>query len=169
MWTGGSYEYDDVVTPRLRLDRLEIQPGTTLHKATPVYDTKSKSGCTPWSKFVGEQHWRGALLRLKERSGQSNPRRKRMLRGRRVNDREARDGAENLEFSIRTLNQSERKMKFLEILCCKPARRIDSRITFIGKEVNASQNARGFFPRYKGREHGKENTNVWQRPRMRHS
>ena len=86
---------------------------------------------------------------LKERSGQSNPRRKRMLRGRRVYDREARDGVENLEFAIRTLNQSERKMKFLKS-CCKLARRIDSRIAVIGNEVKAAQNARGFFPRYKG-------------------
>ena len=34
MWTGGSYEYDDVIRALLRLDRPEIQPGNTPHKAT---------------------------------------------------------------------------------------------------------------------------------------
>ena len=53
MWTGGSYENDDVARALLRLDLPEIQPGSTPHKATPVYCTVPKSSSTPWSKFDG--------------------------------------------------------------------------------------------------------------------
>ena len=29
MWTGGSYDYDDVVRALVRLDRSEMRPGTS--------------------------------------------------------------------------------------------------------------------------------------------
>ena len=61
MWTGGSYEYDDVIRALLRLDRPEIQPGTTPYKATPVYYTEPKSSSTPRRKLDSEQLCREAF------------------------------------------------------------------------------------------------------------
>ena len=35
-WTGGSYDYDDVMRAILRVNRPEIRPGTTFTNATPI-------------------------------------------------------------------------------------------------------------------------------------
>ena len=39
MWTGGSYDYDDVVRALVRLDRPEMRPGTSgqIGKTIPTY------------------------------------------------------------------------------------------------------------------------------------
>ena len=41
MWTGGSYDYDDVVSATVRLDRPEMRPGTSGQsgKTVPTYFT----------------------------------------------------------------------------------------------------------------------------------
>ena len=84
MWTGGSYEYDDVIRALLRLDRPEIQPGTTPHTATPVYDTEPRAGAHPganWSvSSTGEEPFQveEAFWAIQEHK---------MLRGRRDHDR----------------------------------------------------------------------------------
>ena len=41
MWTGGSYDYDDVVRALVRLDPLEMRPGTSGQsgKTVPTYFT----------------------------------------------------------------------------------------------------------------------------------
>ena len=126
MWTGGSYEYDDGIRALLLLDRPEIQLGTTLHKATPACDTRPNARTHPGAHLsvssTGEEPFQveEALWAIQEHEcweeGENTI---------------ARRWSRYLDFSSWTSNQSEiasRKSTFLKT-CCKPDRRIDSRIT----------------------------------------
>ena len=126
MWTGGSYEYDDVIRALLLLYRPEIQPGTTFRTATPVYFSEPRAGALPGANLsvssTGEEPFQveEAFWAIQEHEcceeGETTT---------------ARERSQYLVFSTWTLNQSEtasRKATFLKT-CCKPDRRIDSRIT----------------------------------------
>ena len=126
MWTGGSYEYDDVIRALLLLDGPEIQLGTTFRTATPVYFSELRAGAHPGANLsvssTGEEPFQveEAFWAIQEHEcceeGETTI---------------ARERSRYLVFSSWTRNQSEidsRKATFLKT-CCKPDRRIDSRIT----------------------------------------
>ena len=76
MWTGGSYDYDDVVRALVRLDRPEKRPGTSGQsgKTVPTYFTDPEVGApTIVSRFRDSQpsmdrpHWNEVLDVLQRR------------------------------------------------------------------------------------------------------
>ena len=76
MWTGGSYDYDDVVQALVRLDRLEMRPGTSGQsgKTVPTYFTDPEvdaSKIAPGSEFwtqpsMDRPHWNEVFDALHE-------------------------------------------------------------------------------------------------------
>ena len=76
MWTGGSYDYDDVVRALVRLDRLEMRPGTSGQsgKTVPTYFTDPEvdaSTIVPYSELwtqpsMDRPHWNEILDALQE-------------------------------------------------------------------------------------------------------
>ena len=86
MWTGGSYDYDDVVRALVRLDLPEMRPGTS-----------GQSGKTVSTHFTALRQWlhRGSEFwtttkygpTTLERDSRRTARGRRFLRGRRDDDR----------------------------------------------------------------------------------
>ena len=76
MWTGGSYDYDDVMRVLVRLDRPEMRPGTSGQsgKTVPTYFTDPEVGVSttvPGSEIwtqpsVDRPHWNEILDALQE-------------------------------------------------------------------------------------------------------
>ena len=76
MWTGGSYDYDDVVRQLVRLDRLEMRPGTSGQsgKTVPTYFTDPEvdaptivPGSEIWTQpSMDRPHWNEVLDALQE-------------------------------------------------------------------------------------------------------
>ena len=76
MWTGGSYDYDDVVRALVRLDRLQMRPGTSGQsgKTVPIYFTDPEVDAptiVPGSEFwtqpsMDRPHWNEILDALQE-------------------------------------------------------------------------------------------------------
>ena len=76
MWTGGSYDYDDVMRALVRLDRPEMRPGTSgqSSKAVPTYFTDPEvdastvvSGSEIWTHpSMDQPHWNEVLDALQE-------------------------------------------------------------------------------------------------------
>ena len=76
MWTGGSYDYDDVVRALVRLDRLEMRPGTSGQsgKTVPTYFTDPEVDAptiVPYSEIwtqpsMDRPHWNEILQELQE-------------------------------------------------------------------------------------------------------
>ena len=63
MWTGGSYDYDDVVRALVRLDRPEMRPGTSGQsgKTVPTYFPDPEVDAptiVPGSEFPVHKKWR---------------------------------------------------------------------------------------------------------------
>ena len=89
MWTGGSYDYDDVMRALVRLDRPEMRPGTSGQsgKTVPTYFTDPEvdaptivPGSEIWTQpSMDRPHWNDILDALQEDVG--------FLRGRRDDDR----------------------------------------------------------------------------------
>ena len=71
MWTGGSYDYDDVVCALVRLDRPEMRHGTSGQsgKTVPTYFTDREvdastivPGSETWAQpSMDRPHWNGIL------------------------------------------------------------------------------------------------------------
>ena len=71
MWTGGSYDYDDVVRALVRLDRPEMRPGTSGQsgKTVPTYFTDPEvdaptivPGSVSWTQpSMDRPHWNEIL------------------------------------------------------------------------------------------------------------
>ena len=71
MWTGGSYDYDDVVCALVRLDRPEMRHGTSGQsgKTVPTYFTDPEvdastivPGSETWAQpSMDRPHWNGIL------------------------------------------------------------------------------------------------------------
>ena len=76
MWTGGSYDYDDVVRALVRLDRPEMRPGTSGQsgKTVPTYFTDPEVDAPTGPTTL-------------ERGSRRTARGRRCLRGRRDDDR----------------------------------------------------------------------------------
>ena len=76
MWTGSSYDYDDVMRALVRLDRPEMRPGTSRQsgKTVPTYFTHPEvdaSTIVPGSEIwtqpsMDRQHWNEILDALQE-------------------------------------------------------------------------------------------------------
>ena len=76
MWTGGSYEYDDIVQALVRLDRPEMRPGTSGQsgKTIPTYFTDPElhaptavSGSEIWTQpSMDQPQWNEVLDALQE-------------------------------------------------------------------------------------------------------
>ena len=76
MWTGGSYDYDDVMRALVRLDRSEMRPGTSGQsgKTVPTYFTDLEvdaptivSGSEIWTQpNMDQPHWNEVLDALQE-------------------------------------------------------------------------------------------------------
>ena len=76
MWTGGSYDYDDVVRALVRLDRPEMRPGTSAQsgKTVPTYLTDPEvdaptivPGSEIWTQpSMDRPHWNEVLDALQE-------------------------------------------------------------------------------------------------------
>ena len=76
MWTGGSYDCDDVVRALVRLDRPEMRPGTsgqsgqtiTTCFTDPVVDAPTSApGCEIWTQpSTDRSHWNDLLRTLQE-------------------------------------------------------------------------------------------------------
>ena len=57
MWTGGSYDYDDVVRALVLLDRLEMRPGTGQSgKTVPTFCTDPEADAS--TVALGSEFWR---------------------------------------------------------------------------------------------------------------
>ena len=89
MWTGGSYEYDDVVRALLRLDRPEMRPGNSEQcgKTVPTYFTDLEVDA-PENRpsFLDLDTTKFGPITL-ERGSRHTARERRFLRGRRDDDR----------------------------------------------------------------------------------
>ena len=71
MWTGGSYDYDDVMRALVRMDCLEMRPGTSGQsgKTAPTHFTDLKAdaptivtGSEIWTQpRIDRPHWNEVL------------------------------------------------------------------------------------------------------------
>ena len=69
MWTGNSYDYDDVVRALVRLDRPEMRPGTSGQSGTdPEVDAPTIApGSEIWTQpSMDRPHWNEVLDALQE-------------------------------------------------------------------------------------------------------
>ena len=82
MWTGGSYDYDDVVRAMVRLDRPEMRPGTSGQsgKSVPTYFTDPEVDAP--TIVPGSEVWTQPSM-----DRPHTARGRRFLRGRRDDDR----------------------------------------------------------------------------------
>ena len=89
MWTGGSYEYDDVVRALVRLDRPEMRPGTSGQsgKTVPTYFTDPEVDAPKNRSRVRELDTTKYGPTTLERGSRRSARGRRFLRGRRDDDR----------------------------------------------------------------------------------